>query len=47
MLAVASLTQAWWLYGLAMVPGLFGTFMAIAGLAGWQVHPQALAALLS
>ena len=46
-LAVASLTQAWWLYALAMVPGLFGTFMAIAGLAGWQVHPQALAALLS
>ena len=46
-LAVASLTQAWWLYGLAMVPGVFGTVMAIAGLAGWQLHPQALAALLS
>ena len=47
LLAVASLTQAWWLYGLALVPGLFGSFMAIAGLAGWQVHPQVLAALLS
>jgi len=46
-LAVASLTQAWWLYGLALVPGLFGTFMGIAGLAGWQVHPQFLAGLLS
>jgi ribosomal protein S13 len=47
LLAVASLTQAWWLYGLAMVPGLFGSFMAIAGLAGWQVHPQTLAGWLS
>jgi hypothetical protein len=46
-LAMASLTQAWWLYGLAMVPGLFGTFMGIAGLAGWHVHPQLLAGLLS
>lgn len=46
-LAVASLTQAWWLYGLALVPGLFGSFMGIAGLAGWPVHPQLLAGLLS
>jgi hypothetical protein len=46
-LAVASLTQMWWLYALAMLPGAFGTFMGIAGLAGWQVHPQWLAALLS
>ena len=47
LLAVASLTQAWWLYGVAMVPGLFGTVMGVAGLAGWQLHPQALAQLLS
>jgi hypothetical protein len=46
-LAVASLTQAWWLFGLALVPGLFGSFMGIAGLAGWNVHPQMLAGLLS
>jgi hypothetical protein len=46
-LAVASLTQAWWLFGLALVPGLFGSFMGIAGLAGWNVHPQLLAGLLS
>jgi hypothetical protein len=46
-LAMASLTQAWWLYGLAMLPALFGTFMGIAGLAGWHVHPQLLAGLLS
>jgi hypothetical protein len=46
-LAVASLTQAWWLYGLALVPGLFGTLMGVAGLAGWSLHPQWLASLLS
>jgi len=46
-LAVASLTQAWWLYGVAMIPGVFGTVMGIAGLAGWHLHPQALAQLLS
>jgi hypothetical protein len=46
-LAVASLTQAWWLFGLALVPGVFGSFMGIAGLAGWNVHPQLLAGLLS
>ena len=46
-LAIASLTQFWWMYGLAMVPGVFGTAMAIAGLAGWQLHPDALSKLLS
>src|SRR3954468_11301177 len=46
-LAIASLTQFWWLYGLALAPGLFGTLMGIAGLAGWQLHPQFLAGLLS
>jgi hypothetical protein len=47
LLAVASLTQAWWLFGVALVPGLFGTLMGIAGLAGWRLHPQLLAQLLS
>ena len=47
LLAVASLTQTWWLFGAAMVPGLFGTIMGIAGLAAWRLHPQALAQLLS
>jgi hypothetical protein len=46
-LAVASLTQMWWLYLLALVPGVFGTFMGVAGLAGWHIHPQLLAGLLS
>ncbi len=47
LLAIASLTQFWWLFALALLPSLFGTVMAIAGLAGWQLHPQFLARLLS
>jgi len=47
LLAVAALTQMWWLYAVALVPGLFGAFMGIAGLAGWHVHPGFLAGLLS
>jgi hypothetical protein len=47
LLAVAALTEAWWLFGLAMVPGAFGTLMGLAGLAGWKLHPQLLASLLS
>ncbi|MES2938794.1 MAG: DUF4337 domain-containing protein [Pseudomonadota bacterium] len=46
-LAVASLTQAWWLFFLALLPAGFGTLMGIAGLAGWKFHPQLLAQLLS
>jgi hypothetical protein len=47
LLAVASLTQTWWLFGAAMVPGVFGTLMGVAGLAAWKLHPAALAQLLS
>ncbi|HVZ44031.1 MAG TPA: DUF4337 domain-containing protein [Ramlibacter sp.] len=47
LLAVASLTQFWWLFGVAMVPSAFGTLMGMAGLAGWKIHPQLLASLLS
>ncbi|MBG9388680.1 DUF4337 domain-containing protein [Caenimonas aquaedulcis] len=47
MLAVASLTQQWWLFGLAMLPAAFGTLMGIAGLAGLRIHPGFLAQLLS
>jgi ribosomal protein S13 len=46
LLAIASLTQIWWLFGLAMVPAAFGTMMGIAGLAGWRFHPELLARLL-
>jgi hypothetical protein len=47
LLAVASLTQAWWLFGLAMLPSAFGTAMGIAGLGGWHFHPEWLTRLLS
>jgi hypothetical protein len=46
-LAVASLTQLWWLYAVAMVPAGFGALMGIAGLAGLKLHPGFLAQLLS
>ena len=47
LLAIASLTQIWWLFGLAMIPAAFGTLMGIAGLAGWKFHPELLTRLLS
>jgi ribosomal protein S13 len=47
LLAIAALTQFWWLYVAALVPALFGSVMAVAGLAALPLHPQALASLLS
>jgi len=47
LLAIASLTQLWWLYFLALVPAGFRLVMGVAGLAGWDVHPTALVKLLS
>ena len=47
LLAVASLTQIWWLFALAMLPASFGTVMGFAGLAGWKFHRDLLARLLS
>lgn len=47
LLAVTSLTQKRWLFVVAMVPTLFGTFMGVAGLVGWSIHPDALIRLLS
>lgn len=47
LLAIASLTQLWWLYGLSLLPAGFGVLMGMAGLVGWQLHPQALVRLLS
>ena len=47
MLAVAALTQVWWLYGLSLVPAGFGVLMGISGLAGLGIHPDALVKLLS
>ena len=47
LLAITSLTQLRWLYGLSMVPAAFGVTMGLAGLAGWGLHPTALIKLLS
>jgi hypothetical protein len=47
LLAIASLTQLWWLYAISLVPSAFGVVMGIAGLAGWSLHPAALVKLLS
>jgi hypothetical protein len=47
LLAVASLTDMWWLYLLSLVPAAFGVLMGLAGLGGWNLHPSALASLLS
>jgi hypothetical protein len=47
LLAIASLTQFWWLYVLALLPSAFGFTMGLAGLAGWSLHPTALVKLLS
>jgi hypothetical protein len=47
LLALASLTQLWWLYAIAMVPAGFGVLMGLAGLLGWSIHPSTLISWLS
>jgi hypothetical protein len=47
MLALTSLTKKEWLFWIAMVPTVLGAFMGLAGLAGWNVHPDAISRLLS
>jgi hypothetical protein len=47
LLAIASLTQLWWLFGLSLVPATFGALMGLAGLLGWGLHPTMLIKLLS
>jgi hypothetical protein len=47
LLAITSLTQLWWLYGLSLLPAGFGVLMGLSGLAGWGGHPGALIKLLS
>ena len=46
-LALTSLTQKKWLYGVAMIPTALGVLMGLAGLFGWHVHPDSIARLLS
>jgi hypothetical protein len=47
LLAVTALTQKRWLFVLAMLPTVFGVVMGLAGLLGWNIHPNSLTRLLS
>jgi hypothetical protein len=47
LLAITSLTQMWWLYGVSLLPATFGVLMGLAGLLEWGLHPNALIKLLS
>ncbi|WP_052128501.1 DUF4337 domain-containing protein [Neosynechococcus sphagnicola] len=47
LLALTSLSQKRWLYGLAMFPTAIGILMGLAGLCGWQLHPGSVSQLLS
>lgn len=46
LLALTSLTQKKWLFGLALVPTLFGIVYGVAGLANLQLHSNFFAKLL-
>ena len=43
LLAMTSLTQKRWLFGVAMVPTFFGVLMGLAGLFGWHIHSDLMA----
>ena len=47
LLALTSLTRKEWLFWVAMVPTALGAFMGLAGLMGWNVHPDSITRLLS
>jgi len=47
LLALTSLTQKRWLFGIAMIATVLGVVMGLAGLAGWHIHPAALTQMLS
>jgi hypothetical protein len=47
LLALTSLSQKKWLFGVAIVPITFGVVMGLAGLLNWGIHPDALTKLLS
>ena len=42
-LAIAALTESFWLYYAALVPAAFGVIMGLAGLFSWQLHPDSIA----
>ncbi len=47
LLAITSLSQKKWLFGVAIIPITFGVLMGLAGLLNWGIHPDALTKLLS
>jgi len=47
LLAITSLTHKRWLFAAAMVPTAIGFVMGLAGLLGWRIHSDLIAALLS
>jgi hypothetical protein len=47
LLALTSLTKKEWLFWIAMVPTTLGAFMGLAGLVGWNIHPDSITRLLS
>lgn len=47
LLAITSLTRKKWMYWLALIPTIAGIVMGLAGLLGWNIHPEALIRWLS
>ncbi|MEA2604878.1 MAG: hypothetical protein QOF89_5870 [Acidobacteriota bacterium] len=47
LLGVSALTRKRWLVGLAIVFAGFGVLMGMAGFLGWNLHPDAIARLLT
>lgn len=45
-MAMTSLTQKRWLYGIALVPMAIGVLMGLAGLFNWHIHSDLMAKLL-
>ena len=45
--AVSALVESWWVLVVAWVFGAFGLLLGVAGFAGWSIHPDFLARLLS
>lgn len=42
LLALTALSQKRWLFAAAMIPTVFGVVIGLAGLFGWNLHPDAL-----
>lgn len=47
LLALTALTQKRWLFFLALAPTFLGVLMGLAGIFGWNLHPDAIARMLS